>query len=428
MKTPQVKILGLANLAQLKKGSDKEGTLSREEALRKLDSGSAPAAKGYKGKTAFTRPQKSLEPTLEQVKAAIETADNLRSAKALRKLQTELTEAKAKSVKEAARRQAQLDLVIIPEAFKGKEGNLLSEAEVINRLGQPMRDHAKVVATVKAERDALNQLPSFKQKAAVEAKLRKGNPSAQLLAEARKVLAVCKQAEAEVETRLQAAYAEGDAIAATAEVAQAAAKAEYTKLLAEAATALKGESLRDVTQAYKLATQGATRHDESLTLLAAAIARIEKGERLLQTKLATGSLEELLAMYDAPETPVDTTPPVAHETDNVELAKAVAADPETLLNLIDDYFMMEEGDFFVPKPGFEEFVVDNAIFVTGEHAQLILAEYNSKKTAEIQMPPVVVPPVTDTPPAVNKKTRTKTPVKGVKVANATPKGRKSKSA
>lgn len=427
MKTPQVKILGLANLAQLKKGSDKEGTLSREEALRKLDSGSAPAAKGYKGKTAFTRPQKSLEPTLEQVKAAIETADNLRSAKALRKLQTELTEAKAKSVKEVARREAQLALVVIPETFKGKEGNLLTEAEVLNRLGQPTRDHAKVIAAIKRELSELNQLPSFKEQSKIFAEFKKANgkPSAQLIAKAEANIAVCDQAEAEVNSRLEIAYTEGDAIAAQVDVAQAAAKIEYAALQAAANVALKGENLRDVAHAAKLAAAGITRHDESLALLTDAISRIEKGERLMQNALQKGSLKELLAMYKAPtkpETPAETMS-VGYDTDNQELANAVAADASTLFGIIDDYYMVEVGKDFVPKVGLEQFVENGRIFITGEHAELILAEYRTTKTAEPQLPPKVTPPI---PPVAEKKQRTKTPSKGTKVATAKP--RKSKSA
>lgn len=419
MKTKEIKIKGLANLAQLRIGGDATGfgkdgnpLPSREAAFEKMTSaGVAPAAKGYKGKSAFTRPVKVQEPTLEQVKAAIETADNQRSTKTLRKLQSELTEAKAKSVKEAARRQAQLDLVTIPAAFLGREGNLLSEAEVINRLGQPMRDHAKVIAAIKEELTNLSQLPSFKEQAKILAEFKKANgkPSEQLIAKAKANVAICNQAKAEVQSRLDAAYTEGDAIASQVEVQQAAAKVEYASMLDAADTALKGESLRDVAHAHKLALQGTTRHDESLALLTDAITRIEKGERLLQTALQKGSLEELLAMY-APE-----EVPIAHETDNIELAKAVAADPTRVLDMIDDYFLKEEDDKFVAKPGLEEFVSEKgSIFVTGEHAELILAEYNALiATAEPQLPNA-------------KKERTKVPSKGTKVANAKP--RKSKSA
>ena len=436
MKTEKtIKILGLANLSQLKKGEDavgygKDGKLlpTRDQVWEKYAAnGTAPAAKGYKGKSAFTRPAKIQEPTLEAVKAAIETADNMRSTKALRKLQVELTEAKAKSVKEAARREAQLALVVIPEAFKGKEGNLLTEAEVLNRLGQPTRDHAKVIAAIKRELSELNQLPSFKEQSKIFAEFKKANgkPSAQLIAKAEANVAICDQAEAEVNSRLEVAYTEGDTIAAQVDVAQAAAKIEYAALLAAANVALKGENLKDVAHAAKLAAAGVTRHDESLALLTDAISRIEKGERLMQNALQKGSLKELLAMYKAPE-PETVTPRYVSVNPALQAAINTALKSKTdntLLDMIDEFYMVEDGDVYVPADGMDEFISDDGtITINAEHSAFLLDMYTaSLPTAEIQLTPAkVTPPATDTPPAVNKKTRTKTPSKGTKVATTKP--------
>lgn len=375
---------------------------SRDEAFNMMSNGTAPAQKGYKDPNRKKAQKQSWKETeasvsLGVVKKEIEAATEFGKLRIPRlKTMIETCQDLQKgSANEAKRLQDKVATLVIPEDYRDANGNLLSRAEFENKLSLSFVAERQALKSANKEKEVFsNSTIATAYRAAQTGFVNADNaytknPTAALQEKLMKAVTQYKTCKDRYDTATTTIQAKVEAaVAARDEKSNEAVAAfeAYNKWVAN-----EGSIFHKIARA----NEGATRFEQQIALLKAAIATLQGQQPAPKVVKATETLtiEERLSRAEAllhpivdhePQMPVATTEEndtdVEEDTVSLTYTTKVAKVNELLENeefqaLVDDYFVDDDGNV---RDGLDQFVSeDYEINIVGKHATALLNRWKN---------------------------------------------------
>lgn len=372
---------------------------SRDEAFNMMNNGTAPAAKGFKDPNKKKAQKNSWKETeasvsLGVVKKEIEAATEFGKLRIPRlKTMIETCQDLQKgSANEAKRLQDKVATLVIPEDYRDANGNLLSRAEFENKLSLSFVAERQALKSAKKELELFaNSTIAQAYRASQAGFLNADNaflksPTAALqekLAKAVTSYKSCKDRYDTANTQIQAKIEVATAARDEKSNEAVAAFEAYNKWVAN-----EGSIFHKIARA----NEGATRFEQQISLLKAAIAALQGQQatpKVVNTKAETLTIEERLARAEAllkhdhePQMPqnevIETEENNLYITENEDVRSLLTN--EDFCDIVDEHFLKANGD---PRKGMEAFVnqTTGAITVTQENATRILTKWHKQVKA-----------------------------------------------